>query len=429
MENKRGLVLGGGGSRGSYEVGVCLALKELGYSFDVVTGVSIGALIGAIYVQDDVEVLEGWIQSFQQEKLSNNLFVYPNQYRTKPLHANGFDQFMEMFLKDGPNITGLQNQYKAIFQYDKFKNSPIEFGTLSYNLNQNKLVAFTKEQMNANNVIDLLFSSTAYFPAYQFVKIDGEYYADGGYEQTLPVKLCVDLGAKDLVVVSLLEPDDPDPMITSEHCLIRPLLKLHSVLDFEGKDLTPQMQEGYLETLKYLNKAPGYLYTFYDEDWKYMLRLEKACLSYLVHDGQIGLLTKMDSMLEDVYKFFFHYVPCPMKNAYSEQYIIGRLLEIIGLICQIPLDRQYHFKDFIRLILMHLEHFNEDPNKQPYPQIYDQMDIKGVQDFIVFFHSALISFHGKLPPEFEGIKQKFIPMYLIANVWRMISHFRTILDL
>lgn len=73
-----------------------------------------------------------------------------------------------------------------------------------------------------------------------------------------------------------------------------------------------------------------------------------------------------------------------MKNAYSEQYIIGRLLEIIGLICQIPLDRQYHFKDFIRLILMHLEHFNEDPNKQPYPQIYDQMDIKGVQDFIVF---------------------------------------------
>ena len=171
MENKRGLVLGGGGSRGSYEVGVCLALKELGYSFDVVTGVSIGALIGAIYVQDDVEVLEGWIQSFQQEKLSNNLFVYPNQYRTKPLHANGFDQFMEMFLKDGPNITGLQNQYKAIFQYDKFKNSPIEFGTLSYNLNQNKLVAFTKEQMNANNVIDLLFSSTAYFPAVSYTHL------------------------------------------------------------------------------------------------------------------------------------------------------------------------------------------------------------------------------------------------------------------
>ena len=44
MENKRGLVLGGGGSRGSYEVGVCLALKELGYSFDVVTGVSIGEI-------------------------------------------------------------------------------------------------------------------------------------------------------------------------------------------------------------------------------------------------------------------------------------------------------------------------------------------------------------------------------------------------
>ena len=39
---KRALVLGGGGSKGAYELGVWRALDELGISFDIVTGTSIG---------------------------------------------------------------------------------------------------------------------------------------------------------------------------------------------------------------------------------------------------------------------------------------------------------------------------------------------------------------------------------------------------
>ena len=48
---KRALVFGGGGSKGAYELGVWKALDELGLSFDIVTGTSIGAMIGAMYVQ------------------------------------------------------------------------------------------------------------------------------------------------------------------------------------------------------------------------------------------------------------------------------------------------------------------------------------------------------------------------------------------
>ena len=52
---KRALVLGGGGSKGAYELGVWRALDELGISFDIVTGTSIGAMIGAMYVQKQYE--------------------------------------------------------------------------------------------------------------------------------------------------------------------------------------------------------------------------------------------------------------------------------------------------------------------------------------------------------------------------------------
>lgn len=45
---KRALVLGGGGAKGAYEIGVWKALNELGEQFDLVCGTSIGALIGAM---------------------------------------------------------------------------------------------------------------------------------------------------------------------------------------------------------------------------------------------------------------------------------------------------------------------------------------------------------------------------------------------
>ncbi|HEY1017023.1 MAG TPA: patatin-like phospholipase family protein, partial [Herpetosiphonaceae bacterium] len=42
-----GLTLGGGGFRGSAHIGVLYELERLGLAFDVVTGTSVGAIIGA----------------------------------------------------------------------------------------------------------------------------------------------------------------------------------------------------------------------------------------------------------------------------------------------------------------------------------------------------------------------------------------------
>ena len=51
----RGLVLAGGGARGSYQVGVWRALDEMGWTAGVVTGTSVGCLNGAIYVLGQYE--------------------------------------------------------------------------------------------------------------------------------------------------------------------------------------------------------------------------------------------------------------------------------------------------------------------------------------------------------------------------------------
>lgn len=57
MDEKRALTLCGGGAKGAYEIGAVRALYELGETFDIITGTSIGALTGAMLVQGDAEQL------------------------------------------------------------------------------------------------------------------------------------------------------------------------------------------------------------------------------------------------------------------------------------------------------------------------------------------------------------------------------------
>ena len=53
---KMGLVLGGGGGKGSYEIGVWMALRDLELEPEIggVSGTSVGALNTALYAQGDL---------------------------------------------------------------------------------------------------------------------------------------------------------------------------------------------------------------------------------------------------------------------------------------------------------------------------------------------------------------------------------------
>ncbi|MDD3641725.1 MAG: patatin-like phospholipase family protein, partial [Atribacterota bacterium] len=55
MSEKYGLVLEGGGAKGSYEIGAYKALEEMGIQISAVTGTSVGALNGVMIAQHEVE--------------------------------------------------------------------------------------------------------------------------------------------------------------------------------------------------------------------------------------------------------------------------------------------------------------------------------------------------------------------------------------
>jgi NTE family protein len=56
-----GLVLGGGAARGWAHIGAIRALQDAGIKPDVVCGTSIGALVGAVYANGDLDWLEQWV--------------------------------------------------------------------------------------------------------------------------------------------------------------------------------------------------------------------------------------------------------------------------------------------------------------------------------------------------------------------------------
>ena len=55
---KRAIVLGGGGSRGSYQLGAWQALNELGVDYQMVLGTSIGSINAALMAQGDYALSE-----------------------------------------------------------------------------------------------------------------------------------------------------------------------------------------------------------------------------------------------------------------------------------------------------------------------------------------------------------------------------------
>jgi NTE family protein len=91
MKRGIGLVLGGGGARGFYHIGVITALQELKVPVSEVTGCSIGAVLGAMYASDpDIdfrEITKGF-------KFTNML-----KFSKEPMHIKRIEEYLDSIIK------------------------------------------------------------------------------------------------------------------------------------------------------------------------------------------------------------------------------------------------------------------------------------------------------------------------------------------
>jgi len=255
----KALVLSGGGAKGSYQVGVWKALRKLNKKFDIVTGTSAGALNGALITQKSYhKAINLW------KKINFDLIFGEDVIETKN-NLELYKHYGKNFLKNGGmNVKKLEKLLETNLNKEKFYNSKINYGLVTYNLTKKKPEQLQKKDISQDKIIDYLMASSTCYPAFQKKKIEGNEYIDGGYYDNLPINLAIKMGATEIIAVDLRAPGLKKEITRKniDITLIRPNNKLTSFLDFNNEGVRRNIKFGYNDTMKIFNKLEGKRFTF-----------------------------------------------------------------------------------------------------------------------------------------------------------------------
>ncbi len=260
---KTAWVLCGGGSRGAYEIGVWQALSAAGLAPDIVTGTSIGALNGALIVQQDyAAALDLWanlrIEDVMQDGFDLELSaIMENKQKIAP--------FLKKYINTkGADNTPLKEMIARLVDEEKLRRSPIDFGLVTVRYPSLQAVELTKAQIPEGRIKDYLIATASCFPAFPVYEFDGQQYIDGGYQDNLPIALALRMGADQVIAVNLhyQSPIHPTLEKLPQVAVISPSRELGSFLSFDPELLKRNRELGLLDARKFLGQLIGERFVF-----------------------------------------------------------------------------------------------------------------------------------------------------------------------
>ena len=262
---RKGLALGGGGARGCYEIGFWKAINENEIYFDAVSGTSIGALVGAFYVQNRLDLMLDFVEHLEPVAIAKDLFAFPETLSTWIKNRKEIGSFLQkyIFSRSGMDISPLKTKIDSLYDHQAFKQSPIDFACMTFNITTLKPVAYQKADMHFENAKDILIASASCYPAFPVLEMNGEQYIDGGYADNVPIDLVADFNCSHIFAIDVEGPGvvrSVDPKL--DVFMMKPILPLMNFLDFTATSGMKNLQVGYFETLKLFQKRAGAIYTF-----------------------------------------------------------------------------------------------------------------------------------------------------------------------
>lgn len=173
-----GLALGSGSARGWSHIGIIRVLEEAGIVPDIVCGTSIGSLVGAAYVNGQLEQLDTWVRGLTWQGVVGLLD----------------------FTGNGGLIAG-----EKLFTFIRSRFSDTDIADLDKHFGAiaTELVTGREVWLQKGSVVDAVRASTALPGLFAPAQLNGRLLVDGALVNPVPVSLCRAMGADVIIAVDL----------------------------------------------------------------------------------------------------------------------------------------------------------------------------------------------------------------------------------
>ena len=209
-ENKRALVISGGGSKGAFAGGVAQYLmKEKKRDYEIFLGTSTGSLMVSHLALGKIDALKELYTNVNQHTIfSNNPFVIKRKHGEKIITINHFNTLWNFIngrktFGESKNLRKLikRNVTEEMF-LNIIKNETEVVVTVS-NLSANKVEYKTLRECTYNDFCDWIWASCNYIPFMSLLEKNGCQYADGGFGCLVPIREAILRGATEVDAIIL----------------------------------------------------------------------------------------------------------------------------------------------------------------------------------------------------------------------------------
>lgn len=268
MSVKRfGLVLGGGGTKGAYHVGVWRALCDMGIEICAVCGTSIGSINAAVIAQGDADKgfklwdgisMDNVVETSKLGEVGENLFDIKNVGTI----------FENVYKNDGFETEPLRKLLDSIVDEDKIRSSDILYGLVTYSLDKREGEELFLEDIPKGKLVDFIMASAA-MPGLKKTVIGDKKYVDGAFYDNIPAGMLIKRGITDIITVDVggvgIVKDVPKTGIN--HINIKCSQNVVGMLDFDEKNIKKATKLGYYDCLKSFSRTCGRFYSFNISDY------------------------------------------------------------------------------------------------------------------------------------------------------------------
>jgi len=253
-----GVVFAGGGIRGAYEIGAWRAINEMGLDVQAVSGTSIGSVNGAFFAAGEFNTAE----KIWREITAEQVLDMTNFDTEKLIHIKNIPALIEEIRKNkGVSMKPFFDLLKENLDEQKVRNSPIQFGLVTYSVSDNKPMELFIEDIPEGKLHEYLIASST-LPGIQPLVIGNKMFLDGGLSDNKPQSMLINRGIDNIISVDVggvgivKKPAKPGVNIIDIKCST-PLV---GMLEFNQNLISDTIETGYLDTKRAFGKLMGDIY-------------------------------------------------------------------------------------------------------------------------------------------------------------------------